>query len=40
MTYFQEDGILFWGGISKIECNNKSLQEYIEGQLLKVTNAL
>ena len=37
---FEKDRRVIWGRISKIECNNKSLWEYIKGQLLKVTNVL
>ena len=40
MTDFEMDRKVFWERISQIERNNKSLWEYIKGQLLKVTDIL
>ena len=40
IIYFEKNRREFWGRTLQIECNNKSLWEYIEGQLLKVTNVL
>ena len=37
---FQNVRGVFWGRILQIECNNKSLWEYIKGKLLKVMNVL
>ena len=40
ITDFQKSRRVIWGRLLRIDCDNKSLWEYIRGQLLRVTSVL